>query len=274
VRDRRRDARDVAERRGLAAEDRGHRFRRRIARERRTSREHFVKDQSQREDVAALVDRLAVDLLRRHVLQRARQRADADQRGAGDAGRAIAARQPFRQSEVEQLRDTAAQHHVSRLQIAMHQAVRVRVRERFGDLHGDRDRFIRRQRAAHHAIGQRLALEVFHDEVIEIAVAPDVVDAADIGMLEMRHRLRFTLESLARFRRHARAADDDLDRDRSIQTRIARAIHLAHAALADRLDNLVGAESNAGGEDHSRSASAAASRNTSPIACPAQVSAS
>ena len=43
----------------------------------------------------------------------------------------------------------------------------------------------------------------------------------------------------------------DLDRDIAIELRVARAIHLAHAAFADRGGDLVGAEARAGGKGQS-----------------------
>jgi len=41
-----------------------------------------------------------------------------------------------------------------------------------------------------------------------------------------------------------------LDGDVAAEPRVARAIHFAHAARAERRDNLVGAEAAAGGDPH------------------------
>ena len=53
-----------------------------------------------------------------------------------------------------------------------------------------------------------------------------------------------------RRRRSASSENDgrqDLDRDLAPEPRVARAVHLAHAAGAERRDDLVGAEARAGG---------------------------
>ena len=42
----------------------------------------------------------------------------------------------------------------------------------------------------------------------------------------------------------------DLDRDNAIETRVARFVDLAHAARAERRDDLVRAETGAGGKRH------------------------
>jgi hypothetical protein len=61
-------------------------------------------------------------------------------------------------------------------------------------------------------------------------------------MIERGEQLRFAFES-----RDARGVDGDacwkdLERDIAIQPRIARAIHLAHSAFAQQIDNLIGAD--------------------------------
>ena len=49
----------------------------------------------------------------------------------------------------------------------MDDALPVRGVERVGDLRGDLDGLAKRQRAARQALGQRLAGEVLHDEVVD-----------------------------------------------------------------------------------------------------------
>jgi hypothetical protein len=102
------------------------------------------------------------------------------------------------------------------------------------------------------------ALDVLHDEERDGvragggALVADVVQRADVRMVQGRDRARFTLEALAE------RAGDRLDRNGAIQPRVDRAIDLAHAAGADLRGDFVDAEARAGGETHGRS-------DTSPI---------
>ena len=67
-------------------------------------------------------------------------------------------------------------------------------------------------------------------------------------MRQRGDRLRFSLEACAGRRIGRECFGQDLDRDVPIQFRVARAIHLAHAASAERRDDLIGAEACAGAE--------------------------
>jgi len=85
-----------------------------------------VEDQSKAEQVRPAVDLLAANLLRRHVLHRARDPRDAGPRGAG----VRLALSKGRHAEIEEFHAAGRDHDVLRLQIAMNDALAVRVRER------------------------------------------------------------------------------------------------------------------------------------------------
>ena len=53
----------------------------------------------------------------------------------------------------------------------MHDAVVVRLVERVGHLDGDVERLLERERALHEPLGERLAVEVLHDQVVDRAGA-------------------------------------------------------------------------------------------------------
>ena len=161
----------------------------------------------------------------------------------------------------------------------MHEAVLVRVSERVGRLRRDLDRVVCRKRPMGQAAGQRFAFHQFHDEVIEVAVVAHVVDAADVRVVEARDRLRLAMEPLAPLVAQAVGLDQNLDRDRSIEPAIVAAIDFAHAASAERRDDLVRPEARTGGKDHSgpsviAAARAAAPSNSRPSGCPAHAAAS
>ena len=73
----------------------------------------------------------------------------------------------------------------------------------------------------------------------------DVVERADMRMVQRGDRARLTLESLARIGSVATCARQDLDRDGPAKTRVARPVHFAHAARADARADLVRADGTA-----------------------------
>lgn len=99
---------------------------------------------------------------------------------------------------------------------------------------------------ARNARVQRAARDVLHHHEVDALLFADVVDGDDIGMIERRCGLRFLDEpQLARclteiFR------TQHLDRDETVQPRVPRFEHFAHAARAQRFEDLIVAEGAAG----------------------------
>src|SRR5260370_9146412 len=134
----------------------------------------------------------------------------------------------LRQAEVEYLlRPCRRDLDVRRFQIAMHDALLVRGLERFGDLSSIIQRGLHRKRA-----GEIFAFHQFHHQ----EVWPDIVELADVGVVEGSDHPRFALETLAELRRA------DLDGDLALQARVAGLIPLTHAAPADELRGFVGTQ--------------------------------
>jgi hypothetical protein len=67
-------------------------------------------------------------------------------------------------------------------------------------------------------------------------------------MVEQRERLRFACEPSEPIWIVGEGVGQELQRDVAIQLRVARAIHLAHAAFADLRGDFVDAEAGTGGE--------------------------
>ena len=80
--------------------------------------------------------------------------------------------------------------------------------------------------------------EELEDQIVELAVAADVMDGADVRIVQRRDDAGFLLEALARFRIGRQRAGQDLDGHRAIQPGVTGAVDLAHAARADRRDDL------------------------------------
>ena len=88
------------------------------------------------------------------------------------------------QAEVQELRSRLGEHHVPGLEVAMHDTVPVSAVESIGDLRSVAQHLVRWQRPLGDPIGQRLALEQLHHEVVGPVLLTDVVECADVGMVQ------------------------------------------------------------------------------------------
>ena len=153
--------------------------------------------------------------------------------------------------EVEDLHVSPGRdEHVLRLQVTMHDTARVRRVERASDLTGVIDGLAARECHAAQRVAQRMALEQFHHRVGHAVVAAEIVNGEDVGVRERSDRVRFALEAGQPIGVGGECRRQDLDRDLPPQLRVARAIHFAHPAGAERVQDLVPAESRAGSQAH------------------------
>jgi len=107
--------------------------------------------------------------------------------------------------------------------------------QRIEDLHAIFDGLLGGHRPA-----RAVALDVLHDEV----VGSDVVELADVRMVEGGDGARLALGALVVF------GFGNLDRDDAVEACVARLVDLGHAALADCRQDFVGAQPGSGGERH------------------------
>ena len=122
----------------------------------------------------------------------------------------------------------------------MHDALRVRGVERVGDLRAELEHFVERQRALRDAILQRLPVEQLHHHELALpACDADVVERADVRVIEVRDDARFALEALDRFGVGAGFVGQELDRDLAAKARVFRFVDHAHAAGAEARQDLV-----------------------------------
>jgi hypothetical protein len=206
--------------------------------------EHVVHERAHRIEIAARVDLVAADLLRRHEVRR------ADDLGAlGDRGRRLILlwRAELGEAEVEHLREVAAvgrarDQHVLRLEIAVHDAEVVRFGERAADLVEQRRRARPRQRAvAAHDLAEILAAHVLHDQVQRALRLPEVEDLHRVRVVEARHRVRLALEAADHFRIVGEIGVQDLHRRDLAHALVLDLVDDAHAAAADQIRDLVAA---------------------------------
>lgn len=131
----------------------------------------------------------------------------------------------------------------------MNDALTVRIVQRIRNVIRDCERAIERDGSVGETIGERLPLEVFHHQEIDPLVMAEVIERADVRMIENGNRSRLTVETSAGRRIRAEAFGEYLDRHRSIKAPIARAIHLTHSTGANGRDDFVGPDACARGEN-------------------------
>ena len=229
-----------------------------LALKRAASGHHFVQHRAQRKDVAARIHFFPFHLLGRHVGDSPDHRTLPRDRIS--LRRRIGQRRSsrsscqwwrgFRQPEIEQLRAGLRQHNVPGLKVAMRDAVAVRLVEGAGKLDPVLQHFRGWQRTLFQPRRQRHALHVFHDNEVNPILPPNVVQRADVRMIQAGYGFGLALETLTTAHIVGEMRRKNLDGDPAVQPRIPRLIHLAHSAGANGRDNFVGAELRARGQGH------------------------
>ena len=91
----------------------------------------------------------------------------------------------FRQTEIEDLQPAVASElNVGWLEIPMNDALLVRCLQGLRDLPGDPERFLNRQRATHHPIGEGFALHQFHNEKVAPGALLEIVNGGDVAVAQ------------------------------------------------------------------------------------------
>jgi hypothetical protein len=229
--------RGVARGRDLGPHVLEHRGHRALGRERRLALEHLVEDAAERVDVGAVVEVGAVALLGAHVLRGAEHLAGPGQlhgvEAAGDA-------------EVEDFNDggdaDGLDEDVVGLEVAVEDAVLVRLAEALGDLPRELQALELGDAALLEPLGQALAGQQLHDHVRAAVVGLAVLVHADRRRVaQLRGDLELAAEPDDELGVGQALAPDQLDRDLAIDLGVVGLVDDAHAALADDLLDQVAA---------------------------------
>ncbi len=124
----------------------------------------------------------------------------------------------------------------------MDDALVVGLFERLGDLQGERKAFGNGKSSGFEALGERRTGDELHDQGVRGAAGLEAVDLSDVRVVQLREQLRFALESGETLLVRSEGCGQNLDRHLALETRVGRAVDLAHAALAQLGGNFVGAE--------------------------------
>ena len=113
---------------------------------------------------------------------------------------------------------------LARLQIAVNDPREMRAGERRRDLAPEAEHVRDRQRPPGDPVGERFAFEELEDEVLDSVRAADVVEGADVRMVDLRDRFRLALEARAPVDVSGEGGRQDFDGDVAIEPRVARAV--------------------------------------------------
>ncbi len=94
-------------------------------------------------------------------------------------------------------------------------------------------------RAPGDAVLERHAVQEFHGDEGMAFVFADVVDSADVGMIQSRGRLRFALETGEGLRVAGNVIGQEFQSDETVQAGVFGLVDHTHAAAAELFDNAV-----------------------------------
>jgi hypothetical protein len=115
----------------------------------------------------------------------------------------------------------------------------VRGLQTLGDLTGDRQRLVEKNRSACETLGQILAVHILERERDRAISFFEAMNRRDVGMIEGCQDLGFTAEARDALGILCEAGRKHFDRGVTIEPRIACAKHLAHPAGAERSGHFI-----------------------------------
>jgi len=88
------------------------------------------------------------------------------------------------------------------------------------------------------------------DQEVDAILMADIMQRTDVGMIQGRYGASLAIETLPGIGIVRKMTRQDFDRDRAIEPRVTCAIHLAHAARAERRLNFIRAKFCARDQSH------------------------
>ena len=157
---------------------------------------HLIEDCAERKQVGAGIEFLGARLFRRHVRHCAERAPGTGELVGGNTlrGKGLdhswGSGSHFGETEIQNLRVAARiDEKICGLDVAMHDAFRVRGVERIRDVDRDGQHRIELHRPIADDVLKRFAFQVFHGDERLAAVLADIVDGANIRVIERGSRL-------------------------------------------------------------------------------------
>ena len=139
----------------------------------------------------------------------------------------------LRQPKVKNLHlPIRSQKNIRRFDVAVHDALGMGGGQRVRHLHRDVQQVVKVQSLTMDSLLQALAFELFHDDEGVPVVVLNVVDGADVGMVELRCGARLSHKSFQRARIRGQVLGDEFQRDMPAQAEILRLVNNSHSAAA------------------------------------------
>src|ERR1700733_1333552 len=178
---------------------------------------HLIEHHSEGEEVGTGIERLAAHLLWRHIHDRAQggpRIGEMLHRLGVELFRArLRLREDFRQTEVENLRVSAScNEDICRLDVAMDDAFGVGRIQRIGDLDAERQELLRVDGLFPNPVFQRRAIQVLHHDERPAILLTNVVNRADVWVVQGRSSLRFALKTAESVRVSSHFVREKLER--------------------------------------------------------------
>ncbi len=117
--------------------------------------------------------------------------------------------------------------------------------ERLGNLCGDHNSLIDRQRAELQTLAECLSLEELHDKERNTLVLSDIVDSTNVWVVHPRNCTSFALEPIELGTLDTTRRGEHLDGYGPVEAGILGVVHLAHPSGSDQGDDLVRTDSTA-----------------------------
>ena len=145
----------------------------------------------------------------------------------------------FGEAEVHNLHMSIGRDHdVRGLQVAVHDLLFMRGLHRFADLDADLNELRHRQRPSTELLLRGHALDVFHGDERFAVHFTDLVDLANVGMVQGGRRLRLAQESLARHGVTLELFREELEGYLAVQDAVLGKEYLSHPPTAEGLEKL------------------------------------
>ncbi len=121
---------------------------------------------------------------------------------------------------------------IRRLDIAMHDALGMRRVQGVGDLDAQREDGFQLHRAGGDVMLERRTFQVLHGDESFAVLLANVVDGADVGMIEGRRGLGLALETSQRLRFAGHLVGQEFQRNEAVQAGVLGFVDNAHATAA------------------------------------------
>ena len=125
------------------------------------------------------------------------------------------------------------------LDVAMDDALRVCGIECVGNLRGQFQQFFQVEGPSSDAVLERLPFEQLHGDEVPPALMPDLVNRADVGMVQRGGGARFTLETFQRLGIGGELFGQEFQSNMATEAEVLGFVHHAHAAATQLFKNAV-----------------------------------